>query len=462
MGSDMDSSSGSGSGSGQSGEVKDTVQPPSREAKGSTREEGSKRQGVGRNPTYSLAGDGTPNPANTQNNTPFLDKDYQFYNPQYGRPQENPTWSLSQPLPHIMRPGMRHGALPEDRREDADAEADVEAEADQDGMDETTKQRTKESRKQEISGVSEDGFFNSWSKIRYKFREPLAEWLGTTMAMTLGLCATFSNFTSHGQAGSYAAQAAAWGFGFMVAIYTTGGISGGHLNPAISISLSVWRGFPARKCLIYIAAQLVGAITAGGIAYALYHDAIVQVSTQAKVPQAKSVAAQALITQPKPFVAPATAFFTEFLGSAILFGVVLALGDDSNAPPGAGMQAFILGILISVIVLALGYNTGGCFNCARDFGPRLVAVMAGWGGSLFQETHAWWVWGPWMADISGALFGAFVYDMAIFTGGESPVNYPRRRRKRAYRVRMLNLRKKLRFGKHKIGDLERSVEEVED
>lgn len=37
----------------------------------------------------------------------------------------------------------------------------------------------------------------------------------------------------------------------------------------------------------------------------------------------------------------------------------MALGDDTNAPPGAGMQAFILGILISVLVLALGYNTGG-------------------------------------------------------------------------------------------------------
>ncbi|KAJ5143695.1 uncharacterized protein N7515_002482 [Penicillium bovifimosum] len=457
MGSDKLSDMDSSSGSGQSGEVKDTVQTPEREAKNSTREEGSKRKNLGSNPTYSLAGDGAPNPANSKG--PFLDKDYQSYNPQYGKPDENPTWSLASPLPHIMRPGMRHGALPEDRSEDAEAKAIGQ---DDDLSPEAKQQRSREARQNRINGPQEDGFFNAWSKIRHKFREPLAEWLGTTMAMTLGLCATFSNFTSGGQAGSYATTAAAWGFGFMVAIYTTGGISGGHLNPAISISMSVWRGFPARKCLIYITAQLLGAITAGGIAYAIYHDAIVQVSTAAKVPQNQSVAAQALITQPKPFVNPATAFFTEFLGSAILFGVVLALGDDSNAPPGAGMQAFILGILISVIVLALGYNTGGCFNCARDFGPRLVAVMAGWGGQLFRETHAWWVWGPWMADISGALFGAFVYDMAIFTGGESPVNYPPRRRKRAYRVRMLNLRKKLRFGKHKIGDLERSVDETEE
>lgn len=102
-----------------------------------------------------------------------------------------------------------------------------------------------------------------------------------------------------------------------------------------------------------------------------------------------------------------------------------------------------------------------CFNCARDFGPRLVAVMAGWGGHLFREYHAWWIWGPWVADITGALFGALIYDMAIFTGGESPVNYPPRRRKRAYRVRALNLRKKLRIGKRKLPDLEHSIAATE-
>lgn len=177
--------------------------------------------------------------------------------------------------------------------------------------------------------------------------------------MTIGLCATLSNFTSSGQAGSYTAQSAAWGFGFMVAIYTTGGVSGGHLNPAISIALSVFRGFPARRTLIYIGAQLLGAITAGGVAYLIYHDAILEVAATEKVPQNQSVAAQALITAPKPFVHPATAFFTEFVGSAILVGVLVALGDDNNAPPGAGMNAFIVGVLISIVVLALGSNTGG-------------------------------------------------------------------------------------------------------
>lgn len=145
----------------------------------------------------------------------------------------------------------------------------------------------------------------------------------------------------------------------MIGIYIVGGISGGHLNPAITISMSVWRGFPARRCVIYILAQLIGAITAGGIAYAIYHDAIVNLSVESNLPQSETTASQAFLTLPKQFVSPATAFFNEFLGTAILVGTIMALGDDTNAPPGAGMQAFIIGILITVLVLALGYNTGG-------------------------------------------------------------------------------------------------------
>ncbi|KAJ5214052.1 hypothetical protein N7449_001221 [Penicillium cf. viridicatum] len=436
--------------------VKDAVEAPEREQPEGTEEEGSKNDGMGQNPSYSLAGSGAPNP---NNNRGYTDEEYEKYNYQADKGEDGPTWSLAQPLPHIVRPGMRHGALPEDRSEDK--VAITENDEDPAQTDEVRKQQSAEKRTKKVNDPREDGFFNTWSKIRHYLREPMAEWLGTTMAMTIGLCATLSNFTSSGQAGSYPAQSVAWGFGFMTAIYTTGGMSGGHLNPAISISLSVFRGFPARRCVIYIAAQLLGAITAGGISYAIYHDAIVEVATLAKVPQNASVAAQALLTLPKSFVHPATAFFTEFLGSAILVGSILALGDDTNAPPGAGMQAFIIGIIITIVILALGYNTGGCFNCARDFGPRLVAVMAGWGGHLFREYHAWWVWGPWVADITGALFGALIYDMAIFTGGESPVNYPPRRRKRAYRVRALNLRKKLRIGKRRLPDLEHSIADTE-
>lgn len=157
--------------------------------------------------------------------------------------------------------------------------------------------------------------------------------------MTLGLCAGLQTYTSQNQAGSFSSLAPAWGFAFMVAIYTAGGVSGGHLNPAITISMAVWRGFPARKCMVYVAAQIVGSIPAGGIAYALYHDAIVDSALANHVTQGESPARQALLTAPKDFAHPVTAFFNEFVGTAILVGTIMALGDDTNAPPGGGGHA---------------------------------------------------------------------------------------------------------------------------
>lgn len=80
--------------------------------------------------------------------------------------------------------------------------------------------------------------------------------------------------------------------------------------------------------------------------------------------------------------------------------------------------------------------------------------MAGWGGHLFREQHAWWVWGPWVADIFGGLFGALVYDLVIFTGSESPVNYSPRRLKRAVLVKEINLRRYLHPKAEKVTDPE--------
>lgn len=144
----------------------------------------------------------------------------------------------------------------------------------------------------------------------------------------------------------------------MLSIYITGGISGGHLNPAMTISLSVYRGFPSRRCCEYVLAQTLGGLVAGAVAYGLYHDAIFNAANVNQETPGQ-ILQTGLYTIPKPFVHPVTAFFTEFIGSGIFVCTVLALGDHTNAPPGAGMQAFIIGILIALLCMAISYTTGG-------------------------------------------------------------------------------------------------------
>ncbi|KAI9369678.1 aquaporin-like protein [Aspergillus egyptiacus] len=409
----------------------------------------------------------------------YLHPDYMKYNPLYGQKhRDGPIWSLATPLPRVVRDGMRWtGPQPEDENEGKDTQPGDQgppprpnahnppepAENEPPAWEPPDKEAEQGKKEAQHHTADDSDFFNKWGKWRHHVRQELAEWLGVTISLTLGMCAGLSTYTSKNpyEAGTFPSLAAAWGFSFMIAIYVAGGISGGHLNPAISIAMCVWRGFPKRRTATYVVAQVLGAITASGIAYAIYHDAIVRAAALNNVPQAQSPAKDGMVTLPKEFVNPASAFFTEFVGTAILVGVIMALGDDTNAPPGAGMQAFIIGILIGVLILSLGYTTGGCFNPARDFGARIVVVMAGWGGQVFTQGNAWWIWGPWAADISGGLFGAFLYDLTIFTGGESPINYPPRRRKRAMLLKQRNLRKKARLGQGKVPDLERAADEME-
>ncbi|KAF8859882.1 aquaporin [Acephala macrosclerotiorum] len=266
-----------------------------------------------------------------------------------------------------------------------------------------------------------------WSVIRLRFREPLAELLAVTVQLTLGFCADLVVSTSNSKAGNEETTDWAWGLATMVGIYIAGGISGAHLNPAISIMLYIFRGFPLRKVPIYIAAQILGAFLAALIAFGLYQKNIIAYGGS---DLANSGTLSAFITYPRyEWIDASTAFFTEFTATTILAVAVLALGDDTNSPPGAGMNAFVLGLIVTVLSMAFGYNTGAAMNPARDLGPRLACLAVGYGSQIF--TNGYWIYGPWVAPITGACFGAFLYDAAIFVGGESPVNYPRKRMVRA-------------------------------
>ncbi|EKJ68672.1 hypothetical protein FPSE_11160 [Fusarium pseudograminearum CS3096] len=271
----------------------------------------------------------------------------------------------------------------------------------------------------ESGDTDADEMRNWWARLRARHPEPLAEFLATAVAIFLGLTGTLSVNLSAKQSqpyGTYETSCWAWGFAWMFGIYLGGGVSGAHMNPAISVSLSIFRGFPWKQCAIYVFVQFIASIVAGALAYAIYADSINYVDPD------MTKMSMTFFSTPREWVTLKSAFFNQVVGSAIMMIAVFALGDDQNNPPGAGMHALVLGFLVTTLKFTLGYNIGSALNPASDFGPRVIAYAVGFrGDNVFHS--GWWFYGPWAATLIGSLLGCTLYDGFVFVGSESPVNF---------------------------------------
>jgi aquaglyceroporin related protein len=112
-----------------------------------------------------------------------------------------------------------------------------------------------------------DQYRNPIARLRAQYPQAPAEFLATFVYLFLGICVNLSVATSGSETGSFETQAWGWGFAVMVGIYMAGGVSGAHLSPTISISLTVYRGFPWRMAIVYIAVQMLAGLCAGALAY---------------------------------------------------------------------------------------------------------------------------------------------------------------------------------------------------
>jgi len=125
-------------------------------------------------------------------------------------------------------------------------------------------------------------------------------------------------------------------------------------------------------------------------------------------------------TYPLDYVTSAAAFFTEFLATALLVLTVLTVTDKHNNPPPPGVVPFVIFIMMLGLATVFGAQTSFAMNPARDLGPRMMSAIF-YGRQVFTFRNEYWLWGPICADFSGAIIGAAVYDILIYTGHESPV-----------------------------------------
>lgn len=198
----------------------------------------------------------------------------------------------------------------------------------------------------------------------------------------------------------------AWGLAVMLGVFVSGKISGGHLNPAVTLALAVFRGFPWSKVAPYVLAQIAGAFSGAALVFVNYREAFQQFD-----PTLEKTAG-IFATFPAFPAAPMAGLFDQILGTALLLFLILAITDERNTPPPAYLAPVLVGLVVVAIGMSFGSIHGYAINPARDFGPRLFTVLAGFrNNGLTDGTGIFWV--PIAGPLLGALAGAAAYDFGI-------------------------------------------------
>lgn len=244
-------------------------------------------------------------------------------------------------------------------------------------------------------------------------RELFAEFLGTFVLIVFGVAVVAQVVLSRQTSGEYLSINFGWGLGVAMAVYVSGGVSGAHLNPAVTVALAATRNFPWGKVLPYAIAQVAGAFVASAVVHLTYREALDAFDGGVRQILGAQGTAGIFATYPQPFLSILGGFVDQVVGTALLMIGVLAVTDTrNNATPG-WLTPVVVGGLVVAIGVAFGFNAGYAINPARDFGPRLFTALAGWGRGVFGAAGGWW-WVPIVAPCIGAVMGAFAYDLLVF------------------------------------------------
>lgn len=218
-----------------------------------------------------------------------------------------------------------------------------------------------------------------------------------------------------------------WGWTMAVAfgVWVAGGVSGAHINPAVTLAFAVRRKFAWAKVLPYMAAQVVGAFVGAALVFLVYHNAIDAFEAASKTPRSGGSALATFsifATFPAPYFHGGVAgpLIDQIVGTAFLLIFVVAVIDARNTAVGSNLAPLAIGLAVAAIGMSYGANAGYAINPARDFGPRLFAFFAGWGKvalpgsySVGGTTFGDYFWIPIVGPLIGGVIGIVLYDLFI-------------------------------------------------
>uniref|UniRef100_A0A4W5N3F2 Aquaporin 10a n=1 Tax=Hucho hucho TaxID=62062 RepID=A0A4W5N3F2_9TELE len=231
------------------------------------------------------------------------------------------------------------------------------------------------------------------------FRELMAETLAMFVLMMFGCAAMAQVKLTRGAKGEYLSVNVPFSVGVMSAMYIARGVSGAHLIPAVSLSCCVLGRLPWSKLLPYSAA----------VVFLMYYDAIMDYSGGVLTVYGANETASIFATYPSDYLSLWGCFFDQLIHTFLLFPSDGGHRHDHDVLPApADLVPPLATVVLMGISQSMSSNCGGGINPARDLGPRLLTLTAGWGTEVFT-CYNYWFWVPIVAPMVGAVLGSGLY-----------------------------------------------------
>lgn len=245
------------------------------------------------------------------------------------------------------------------------------------------------------------------------FGELVVEILGSLVIAVFGFGVVAQVVVSKGTLGGHDSIAWTWGLGVMLGVLVAGKISGAHLNPAVTLTVAIFKGFPWRKVVPYVIAQFIGWFIGALIIRFNYSSSIAALDPH------HTLATQGIFStlpgngNSALGVTIGDAFWDQVIGTAALLFLIFAITDPLGSNPHPALSAFLVGLIIVAIGFAMGTNAGYAINPARDFAPRLMEFMTGYQGAWRDQHGDLYFWVPIVGPLIGGVVGGGLYELTV-------------------------------------------------
>ncbi|MFF1697968.1 MIP/aquaporin family protein [Streptomyces sp. NPDC058257] len=255
----------------------------------------------------------------------------------------------------------------------------------------------------------------------------IGETIGTAILVLLGggVCAAVTLKASKAKDAGWLAITFGWGFAVLTGAYLAGGVSGAHLNPAVTIGLAIEGGTKWSDVPLYLASQLLGAIIGAVLVWLAYLGQFKAHLTDPEVLAAQPMEEGLVDQKAAPKAGPVLGVFatgpeirnyaqnvlTEIIATVVLVLAILTQGLNDGGNGIGTLGALITALVVVSIGLSLGGPTGYAINPVRDLGPRIVHSLL----PLPNKGSSDWAyaWVPIAGPLIGGAIAGGIYNLAF-------------------------------------------------